>query len=250
MPDILVFANSEALSTAAAEFFAQLVQQAEGSKFLVALSGGSTPRALFQKLAQPPYAASLPWETIHFFWGDERLVPPGDPGSSFGEAKRLLFDHVSVPIANIHRIKGELPPEESRRDYAEQLRQFCTQGWPRFDLAIMGMGSDGHTASLFPGPIPPAELADPVISVTADYEGRPAQRVTLTPLVVNDAHHVLFLVTGAQKAEAVTAVIHGPRNPQQWPAQRIQPHSGQLTWFLDQSAASLLPSTSGKLTSK
>jgi 6-phosphogluconolactonase len=242
MPDIRIFANLAQLSAAAADLFAQLVRQSTGQRFLVALSGGSTPRALFQLLAQPPYAGMLPWTKIHFFWGDERLVPPDDPGSSYAEARRLLFDHVPVPAANIHRIKGELPAEKARLDYVNKLRQFGPQGWPVFDLAIMGMGFDGHTASLFPGPIDPTTPTEPVINVTANYEERPAARISLTPLVFNDARHVLFLVTGENKAEAVTAVLHGPTDFAQWPAQRIQPHAGQLTWFLDQSAARLLPS--------
>ncbi len=241
MAHVRVFSDAAALSVAAAEFFTQLVQQSGNHKFLVALSGGSTPRALFQKLAQPPYAHQLPWQHIHFFWGDERLVPPDDPGSSYGDAQRLLFDHVPLPAANIHRIKGELPPEEARQDYLQQVRQATPQGWPRFDLALMGLGADGHTASLFPGPISAAEQTEPVISVIANYEDRPARRISLTPLVFNDARQVLFLVTGENKAQAVTAVLHGPPAPQQWPAQRIQPHTGQLTWFLDQAAASLLP---------
>ena len=241
MPIVRIFASLAELSAAAADLFAQQVQQAGNAAFLVALSGGSTPRALFRLLAQPPYADRLPWEQIHFFWGDERLVPPDDPGSSYGEAKRLLFDHVPVPPANIHRIKGELPAEAARLDYVNTLQKFSPKGWPVFDLAIMGMGADGHTASLFPGQITPAEETGLVISVTADYEGRPARRISLTPLVFNDARQVLFLVVGENKAEAVTAVLHGPPDNTQWPAQRIRPHSGGLTWFLDEAAASLLP---------
>ncbi|HID28743.1 MAG TPA: hypothetical protein EYP19_01925, partial [Desulfobacterales bacterium] len=121
-----------------------------------------------------------------------------------------------------------------------QLRQLAepNRAWPRFDLAVMGLGGDGHTASLFPGPIPAAELRDPVMAVTADYDGRPAQRITLTPLVFNDARHVLFLVMGENKAEAVTAVLRGPHQPEKWPAQRIESGNGRLVWFLDEAAAS------------
>jgi len=239
MPNVRVFANLEELSAAAADLFAQLVNASQDTPFLVALSGGSTPLALFEWLTRPPYA-SLPWKRIHFFWGDERLVPPDDPGSNFGQAKVHLFDHLPIPPANIHRVKGELPSGLAIVDYVDQLNQMggdCGRAWPCFDLCIMGLGSDGHTASLFPGPITPIEKTQPVMAATAVYEDRPAQRLTLTPLVFNDARHVLYLVVGEKKAEAVTAVLHGPTDPEKWPAQRIHPHNGQLDWFLDQAAA-------------
>ncbi len=176
---------------------------------------------------------------MNFFWGDERLVPPEDAGSNYFHAAQLLLDRVQIPAENIHRVQGELPPAAAVSDYTKQLKAFAAEGraWPRFDLVLLGLGSDGHTASLFPG----SPAADPpgtaVKTVTADYEDRPSQRLTLTPAVFNDARHILFLVTGANKAQAVTAVLKGPTNLVQWPAQRIQPHSGTVTWFIDQAAA-------------
>jgi 6-phosphogluconolactonase len=123
-------------------------------------------------------------------------------------------------------------------DYSQQLQALAESGraWPRLDLAIMGLGSDGHTASLFPGPISPEETSQPVIAVTAEYDGRPAQRLSLTPLVFNEARHVLFLVSGAEKAGALTAVLNQTGTPEQWPARRIQPHSGRMLWFVDEAA--------------
>ncbi|MCA9933861.1 MAG: 6-phosphogluconolactonase, partial [Anaerolineales bacterium] len=239
MPNIHAFATQSDLSAAAADLFVQLATASQKPLFFVALSGGSTPQALFKLLATPPYANALPWEQIHFFWGDERLVSPDDPGSNYGQAKALLFDHVPIPAANIHRVKGELPSGLAIVDYVDQLNQAvddCGRAWPHFDLCLMGMGADGHTASLFPGPISTVEKTQPVMTVTAVYEDRPANRLTLTPLVFNDARYVLFLVTGEKKAEAVTAVLHGPPDPEKWPAQRIQPHHGQMDWFLDQAA--------------
>ncbi len=211
-------------------------------RFSVALSGGSTPQALFELLAAPPYNTQLPWREMHFFWGDERLVPPDDAGSNYFHAAQLLLDHVPIPKENVHRVHGELSAEVAVLDYTAQL-QSCADNrrdWPRFDLVLLGLGSDGHTASLFPGS--PAEDAPGIAvkSVTADYEDRPSLRLTLTPAVFNDARQVLFLVTGANKAEAATAVLDGPSAPEQWPAQRIQPSAGIVTWLIDQAAATKL----------
>ncbi len=243
MTDLHIFKDKDALSEAAAQLVVETARSAikENGRFLIALSGGGTPARMFHLLAQPPYVKQIPWAQTHVFWGDERLVPPDDPGSNYGQAARLLLNHVPIPAENIHRAKGELDGKMAVADYTAQLRQLAEPGraWPRFDLAVMGLGSDGHTASLFPGPIPEAETRVPVMAVTADYDGRPAQRITLTPLVFNDARHVLFLVMGENKAEAVTAIRHAPYQPQKWPAQRIKPGNGRLIWYLDEAAASL-----------
>lgn len=211
-------------------------------RFTIVLSGGGTPQDLFSRLAQPPYQSQLPWQQMHFFWADDRLVPPDNPGSNYYHAARLLLDHVPVPTANIHRVKGDLPPESAVLDYTDQLRSVAAEGrsWPRFDLVLLGMGSDGHTASLFPGsPIKEAPGIS-VKAVTAQYEDRPSQRITLTAAVINDARRVIFLVTGANKAATLSAVLQGPRDLAKLPAQRIQPISGTLTWLVDQAAASAL----------
>jgi 6-phosphogluconolactonase len=179
---------------------------------------------------------------MHFFWGDERLVPPDDAGSNYYHAAQLLLDQVHVPTENIHRVQGELSAEAAVLDYTERLQSFATdrRNWPRFDLVLLGMGSDGHTASLFPGSPLKDRPGMAVKAVTADYEDRPSQRLTLTSAVFNDARHVLFLVTGANKADALSAVLDGPSDPGQWPAQRIQPCAGSITWLIDQAAATKL----------
>lgn len=239
--EVRLFASIETMSLAAAEQFKLLAQKAvaEHGRFLVALSGGSTPRRLFSLLSQPPFAANIPWAHTHILWGDERLVPPDEEGSNYKQAYNLFLKDVPIPAAHIHRVKGELAPDTALADYGQQLQELAEpgRGWPHLDLAIMGMGSDGHTASLFPGPIPYEETSQPVIAVTAEYGNRPAQRLSLTPLVFNDARHILFLVSGANKAEALTAVLHHTGTPEQWPAQRIQPHEGQLVWLVDKAAA-------------
>ncbi len=148
----------------------------------------------------------------------------------------LLLNQVPIPPENVHRAQGEADAATAVTNYTTQLAQF-TPPWPRFDLILLGMGHDGHTASLFPGPIPPQELTDPVMAVTAQYDGRPAHRITFTPRLINDAYHILFLVTGANKAKALHAVLKGDPAPAQWPAQRIQPRDGRVTWLVDSAAA-------------
>lgn len=245
-PDVHIFDDGEQLARRAAETFVESAAAATTArgKFLVALSGGSTPKAMFSLLATPDLHTRIDWPAVHVFWGDERLVPGSDPGSNYFHAQELLLSKVPIPPAQVHRVRGELAAPEAVEDYTAQLRISAARGdaWPHFDLALMGLGSDGHTASLFPESTASAEREIPVMAVTADYAGRPAQRVTLTPPVFNDARRVLFLVTGADKAAALAAVLNGPRDVQKWPAQSIQPASGTLTWYVDRAAAGQLNS--------
>ncbi len=215
--------------------FVQAAVKGHG-RFAVALSGGGTPQPLYRLLSAEPFRSQIAWDKTHVFWGDERLVPPDHPESSYGLTARLLLDHVPIPPENIHRALGEMDAATAVNDYTHQLAQFDPP-WPCFDLILLGMGHDGHTASLFPGPIPPQEHTDPVMAVTAHYDGRPAHRITFTPRLINDAHQILFLVTGANKAHALQAVLSGEPNPEQWPAQRIQPRDGRVTWLVDTAAA-------------
>ncbi len=241
---IHIFDELAALHTKAADFFARWARQAvlRRGRFLAALSGGGTPTGLYEQLASSSYRDGLPWAQMHFFWGDERMVAPDDPGSNFRQANETLLKHVSIPEQNIWRIPGELPAETAAARYTQVLAEIAAPAgaWPRFDLALMGMGADGHTASLFPGPVSQVERSTPAMAVTAAYQGRPASRVTLTPMVFNSARQVLFLVTGAEKAQALQRVILGPANPEIWPAQRIQPEPGAIRWLVDSQAASLL----------
>lgn len=207
-----------------------------------ALSGGGTPLDLYRELGRSVFAQYIPWDRVHFFWGDERLVPPDDPGSNYAAAKVAFLERLSVPQGNIHRIRGELTPQEAAADYAARLEAWAAEydpgapnPWPRFDLVLLGLGADGHTASLFPGS--PVEVDAPVIAVMADYQGRPAGRVTLTPPVFNDAHHIVFLVSGPSKADAVYGTFYTD-DPVRFPAQRIRfvDHMEPL-WLLDKGAA-------------
>ena len=242
--DIRVFPDGEKLSRAAADLLVEIAQKAvaENGRFTIALSGGGTPQRLYQLLGQQPYSEQMPWENTYLFWGDERLVSPDNAGSNYGQAHAIFIDKIPIPSENVHRAHGELDSDTAVADYKKQLQQFAPEGkaWPQFDVVLLGMGSDGHTAALFPGPITQPEQTDSVIPVVADYDGRPAQRLSLTPQVINDAVHVIFLVTGSNKAETLHHVIHGAFNPQQLPAQRIQPFNNQRIWLLDQAAAKLL----------
>jgi 6-phosphogluconolactonase len=238
---VRVFSMLDEFYQAAADHFAGVVNQAVRSRgeASVALSGGGTPQRLFQLLVKPPYPASIPWDAIHFYWGDERCVPPDHPESNFGQVKKILLDRVPVRQENVHPMRGELPLELAVEDYRAclALHGSVDQPWPNLDYTLMGMGADGHTASLFPGKVNPGEEVSPVIGVSADYLGRPAQRVTLTPMVFNTSQNVVFLVTGSDKAVVLAAVLNGPDDPIHLPAQRIQPASGTLTWMVDASAA-------------
>jgi len=243
-PLVKIFPNTSVMSLAAADIFSEQVNEAGKKQHSVhvALSGGSTPTKLFQLLSQSPYQETIPWEKIHFYWADERCVPPEDAESNYGQAWQSLLSKVPVPAQNIHRVKGELEPKAAAQDYIVQLKQNATGAlsWPVFDCVLLGMGDDGHTASLFPGQVNSAETTSPAIAVTADYMGRPANRVTLTPLVFNSARHILFLVSGENKARALSEVINGASDPLHFPAQRIRPVNGDVTWIIDQDAAALL----------
>ena len=241
-PEVRIFKNLELLSYAAVQLF---LDQAEHSikdrgRFLVALTGGSTPEHLYTLLAEDK-SGKIDWKKTHTFWGDERCVPPNDPESNYRMARELLLRHVNIPDANIHRIQGELEPLQATKDYGHVLKQYASPPfqWPRFDLVLLGMGEDGHTASLFPGS--PVETLGPTEAVTAHYQDRPAERVTLTPPVFNTARLVLFMLVGGNKAFTLSKVLGNTHQPQLYPAQRIDPKDGKLIWLIDQAAASKLP---------
>jgi 6-phosphogluconolactonase len=243
-PQVQIFDKLDRLDLAAAHHFSVIVKKAvvdRGVAF-VALSGGSTPQGLYQLFAQPVFRDSIPWESIHFFWCDERCVPPDHPESNYRQAKDIFLSHVPVRPENIHRMLGELTPADAVADYVNVLAKHGEgrQPWPTLDWVLLGMGADGHTASLFPGQINLAEETSPVIAVTANYEGRPANRVTLTPLVFNTSRNVVFLVTGENKAPVLSSVLNGPHNPLTFPAQRIQSTNGTITWLVDAPAATFI----------
>lgn len=241
MPERDVRVLTDFAAEAAAIFIADLSAAVhERGLASIVLAGGGTPLQVYRAMAG--HEGNVSWQHLHVFWGDERLVPPDDPGSNYRAAHEVLLSRVPVPVGHIHRIRGELPAEGAAADYTAQLRDWASahdpgapNPWPRFDVVLLGLGEDGHTASLFPGSLVAADA--PVIAVTADYQGRPAGRITLTPPALNDARRVYFLVTGANKAGAVRDTFHTD-DPTRFPARRIRPASGMgPTWLLDEPAA-------------
>lgn len=240
---VKVFSNSIDLSLFASKYFARAAKQSVTARgrFTCTLAGGGTPQVLYSLLAAPPFLASLPWAKMHFFWGDERCVSPGDHESCYQQAYRTWLGRVPVPSENLHRIPGELGPQKAAADYAAHLQLFATDGlaWPRFDLVLLGLGSDGHTASLFPGSDQTSRVA--TVAVTAHYQDRPANRVSLASDVFNAARRVVFLAAGVEKANALAATLSGQRDLPNLPAQRIRLPRGRVWWLVDQAAASRLP---------
>jgi len=240
------FSTAEALMAAAAERFVSVALRAirESGRFAVALAGGSTPRRLYELLASPDWADRVDWARTNVFWGDERCVPPDDPASNYFLAREVLLDRVPIPEANIDRICGEDPPARAAAAYERELRvAFTTPEGPpsvlpgrRFDLVLLGMGSNGHTASLFPGL---SAVRERERWVVAEHVAEVAMwRITLTPPVLNAAAHIVFLVSGAEKAATLERVLEGP--PGVFPAQAIVPHDGVLTWLVEEAAAGKL----------
>ncbi|GAB4501199.1 MAG: 6-phosphogluconolactonase [Anaerolineales bacterium] len=230
-----IFANSTALVERAAEIFAESAGQAiqQRGRFSVALSGGSTPRALYERLTRAP----LDWQAIHLFWGDERCVPPEHPDSNYRMTAESLLKYIPIPPENVHRAPGELPPAQAAEGYEQELRAFFGD-FPRFDLVLLGMGDDGHTASLFPGS--PALAESTRWAIAAEHDAPPpplVARVTLTFGVFNAARRVIFLVSGAGKAQRLMEIQRGGSA---LPAARIQPVGGELLWLVDSSAAAQL----------
>jgi 6-phosphogluconolactonase len=241
-PKIRIFKNGEDLSQYAAGLFVERSAEAiqERGRFLVALNGGSTPTRMFELLGSK-FRESVDWSRTHIFWGDERMVAPDHPESSYGQARGLFLQHVPIPAGNVRRVQTELGADQAAREYSLTLQQFAepTLEQIHFDLVYLGMGEDGHTASLFPGS--PLDSREPVIPVTATYQGRPAQRITLTPLVINHARMVAFMATGEKKALMLAEVLSGRYDPERYPAQRIDLKTGKIIWLVDEDAASRLP---------
>lgn len=239
---ILRVADAAALAQTAAELFQQSAQEhiAAHGRFTVALSGGSTPKAMFARLANEPYRSAIDWARVYLFWGDERCVPPDHSDSNYRMTHETLLSYVPIPPQNIFRMHGDLAPATAAREYTAQLRQFFqTTSWPQFDLVFLGMGADGHTASLFPGTT--ALHADADAIVVENYvEKLNAYRLTLTAATINQAHAIVFLIGGADKAATLKAVLQGPSQPDLYPSQLIQPAHGTLTWIVDEAAAQSL----------
>jgi 6-phosphogluconolactonase len=225
--------DEPALARLGADRFAAIVDQAVRmrGRAVVSLTGGTTPRRMYEALARDP--ARVPWQNVHLFWGDERHVPPDHEESNYGMARDAVIAHVPIPPAHVHRMRGELPPEQAVREYERELTG-------TFDLMLLGLGEDAHIASLFPG--------SPVLHERDRRVAAPwvphlkAYRITLTPPALLDARRIVMLVAGAQKAGAVKAAIEGPEDPDRWPAQLLRPAGDVVEWLIDRAAARALSS--------
>jgi len=244
-PEIVVLDDAAALSLKAAEILVGCISEALSRKeqFSVALSGGSTPKALYSLLAEDgSFKNNIPWGKIHFFWGDERHVPPQDEQSNYRMASEIMLAQAHVRAENIHRMQTEQPDAgKVAQDYEQELRTFfqLTAGQlPVFDFNLLGIGPDGHTASLFPGT---QALYEHNRLVVANWvEKFKTHRITMTAPVLNNADEIIVLVSGQEKADVLQQILEGDHQPDRLPAQLIRPTHGRLTWLVDQAAASRL----------
>ena len=250
---LTILPTPQATAAAGAQLFATTAIAAAQSRgrARIAISGGTTPKTMFQLLADPaqPYLATIPWDKLDLFWVDERSVAPDQPDSNYRMTRESLLDRVPLPAAQVHRMEGELDPEQAASRYESELRNaFRLEGaeTPTFDLILLGMGDDGHTASLFPHT---EGLEDITHLVIANHvPQKDTWRITLTSPVINQARAVAFLIEGPAKASPVAQVFTGPYQPETLPSQLIRPASGSLTVLLDQAAAANLPAHTGTLT--
>ena len=230
---VRVFDSVEALSEAAAALISQRLEESSGP-FHLALSGGSTPKKLFGILASPAYADSIPWGRIHFWWGDERFVPPTDPDSNERMARETMLDNMPIPAEHIHPMYREGSAEEAASFYEEALREWLPSG--EFDLVLLGLGPDAHTASLFPGDASIEETVRWVMPSTGAAGVK--QRLTLTPAILNKAREVVFLAAGPDKTVPFAHVINEPYAPLKYPAQVVSRNAPSVLWMVDTVAAS------------
>jgi 6-phosphogluconolactonase len=234
---IRVFKDLEGVSQAAARIFADIADQATASRgrFSVALSGGQTPRRLYEILSTLPLRDQIHWETTHIFWGDERCVLANDPRCNAWMARQVLLNRVPIPADNIHPIQGDLPPEQAAVQYESALRKYFGNQSPVFDLVLLGMGDNAHTASLFPH-TPVLDEKERWVS-NVHVPGQDMDRVTMTAPLINQADQVVFMVSGMEKAHALQSVLEGIYQPHDFPAQLIRPNGGHPIWLVDRPAS-------------
>jgi len=245
MTAIRVLPDVAALADTAARYVVENGQAAIDGRgaFSIALSGGSTPRELHRRLASPPLVSQIDWSRVHVFFGDERCVSPDDAESNYRMASETLLTHVPIPDSQVHRMRGEIAPEDAAAQYEQDMREYFGNEQPCLDLILLGMGDNGHTASLFPGLTAVHEQQRWVV---AEYVAEVGMwRITLTPVVLNLARAVVFLVSGSGKASMLRQVLEGPFAPDERPAQIVRPSPGEVIWLVDAPAAANLSPASG-----
>lgn len=237
---VRTYPNAEVLSAAAAELFSERACQAvvEKGRCNIVLAGGETPRRTYELLAEEPYCHTIPWQNVHVYWSDERCVPSDHSLSNQFMTRQSLLAHVPIPEANIHPIAYEGSPEKAAEEYEKILQSTFGDQPPQFDLVFLGLGDNGHTASLFPD-TDALDIKDQWVSHVYVAQQN-LYRVTLTAPILNQAQATVFLVAGSAKAQVIKEVIEGPLDYKRLPAQLIQPVHGQLYWLLDHEAAALL----------
>lgn len=232
-----IYKDPDELSHAAAAWITDVIAATleKSDRFTIALSGGSTPKALHQLLASAPYKDRIDWSRLHVFWGDERAVPFHDDRNNAKMAYDTLLNFVPVPSQQIHIMRTDIAPAESAADYEKILHSYFGPAGASFDLVLLGMGDDGHTLSLFPGTA--AVHEEKAWSIAFYLKAQDMYRITLTKVIVNRSARVAFLTTGANKAHALKEVQQGQYNPDLYPSQEIRPANGELHWFVDAAAA-------------
>jgi 6-phosphogluconolactonase len=237
-PKLRVFETLEELAVAAAERFVESAASAR-DQFYVALSGGTTPKRVYELLATDEFRSRVDWSRVQLFFGDERAVPPDHSESNFRMANEALISKVPIPPENVHRIRGELDPNGAAASYEVELQSvFRGEEWPPFDLIFLGLGEDGHTASLFPGAKARQEDKHWVVATENPATGQ--ERITMTLPAINHAKQITFLVAGQNKAQRLTDVLSASETAAKFPAQAVKPVNGNLEWLVDGAAASLL----------
>ena len=239
---VVIYPDTNTLSHEAAQYIVRLATEAIVShgRFSIAISGGSPPRVLYGLLGDEPYRNQINWSQVEIFWSDERCVPPDSSDSNYQLAQEVLFSKLSISASQIHRMPADKPDRDAASlEYTQEMqRAFGTDGIPSFDLLQLGMGPEGHTASLFPHQ--PSLHEQQRLVMPVNVPKPPPPRLTFTPPLLNAAKHVLFLVTGSDKADAVQAVLEGGYQPEEYPAQIVRPPHGDVTWMLDTAAAGKL----------
>lgn len=236
---LTVLADATQIARGLGDLFLNRAKSAirERGAFCVSLAGGSTPRAAYELLAKEPLRDEVTWNDVFVFFGDERCVAPDDPRSNYRTARDAFLESIPIPAHNVHRMRGELPPQEGAADYAQTIRQNLGDS-PRFDLVMLGIGKDGHTASLFPGTDPMTDDAQLVRATYSQETG--TDRLSITPCVINNARTVVITAEGTEKAKAIATAREGDYNPTATPIQIVAPTDGELIWLIDHLAAGML----------
>ncbi|MBF0358610.1 MAG: 6-phosphogluconolactonase [Magnetococcales bacterium] len=244
MENLKLFKDLQSLSLSLAELCKNLVVTTTKNRdFYLAISGGSTPRQLFQTLARAQFSDLIPWHKLHIFWVDERCVPMDHPDSNYLLAKQALFDHINLPPDNIHAIRGAAEPNMEALRYAEDVKSSLPKGengLPRFDLILLGLGGDGHTASLFPTGEAFKPGSENLLCRVAEHPGSRQKRISMNLPLLNGAAEVVFMVSGSEKSGVVADIFLQRDGFNNYPAALVSPESGKLTWYLDHGAAQLL----------